>query len=62
MGHRTTRPPGRFKKGPQRPSVFFIVAMLIGLLILAWIFAQATARPVKPKMGTFAAPHVSAFA
>ncbi|MFZ2493139.1 MAG: hypothetical protein WA208_16780 [Thermoanaerobaculia bacterium] len=61
MGHRTTRTPGRYKKGPQRPSTFFLIALLAGLLLLAWLFAMATARPVKPKpLGAFSAPVVVA--
>lgn len=49
MGNRTKRPPGRPKPRANRPSVFFIVALVIGLALLVWMFSKSTASPVRPK-------------
>jgi hypothetical protein len=37
-------------KGEQRgrPSLFFIIAMALGVLLLIWLFGQAVTRPMKP--------------
>ena len=31
-----------------RPSLFFIVAMTLGVLLLVWLFAQGVTRQMKP--------------
>jgi hypothetical protein len=49
MGHRTTHRPGRRPAGPKRPSVFFMIALGIGVILLVWLFAVAVRQPVKPK-------------
>jgi hypothetical protein len=49
MGNRTKRPPGRPKPQASRPSVFFIVALAIGLALLVWMFSQSAGSPAQPK-------------
>ena len=49
MGNRTKRPPGRPKPEASRPSVFFIVALLIGLVLLIWMAWMSTRSPAQPK-------------
>ena len=52
MGNRTKRPPGRPKPESKRPSTFFIVALVIGVAILMWIFSQTATRPSPPPTAT----------
>lgn len=44
MGNRTKRRPGRPKPESGRPSIFFIIALLIGVILLIWMFSKS----VKP--------------
>lgn len=48
MGNRTKRRPGRPKPESGRPSIFFIVALVIGVVILILIFSRAAMNPAKP--------------
>lgn len=47
MGRRTTLRPRQDNKG--RPSTFFLVAIVIGLVLLAWGFIASVRKPAKPK-------------
>jgi hypothetical protein len=49
MGNRTKRPPGRPKQQQGRPSLFFIIALAIGIAVLMWMFAGAVRKPATPK-------------
>lgn len=33
---------------PQRPSIFFIAALAIGIALLVWAFVVAVSRPMTP--------------
>ena len=43
MGRGTTRRPKPKERGG--PSVFFIVALIIGVALLIWVFTQVIGRP-----------------
>ena len=47
MSRRTTRRPGRPKE-QTRPSLFFMVALALGVLLLIWGFLKVISTPVKP--------------
>lgn len=49
MGNRTKRPPGRPKPEANRPSAFFIIALVIGLALLTWMFMQTARTQSEPK-------------
>lgn len=49
MGNRTKRPPGRSRPQANRPSAFFIIALVIGLALLAWMFIQTARTQSQPK-------------
>jgi hypothetical protein len=40
-----------------RPSLFFLIALALGLILLAWVAYEAVSHPVKPpkKTGTASA-------
>jgi hypothetical protein len=38
----------RRKAEPGRPSLFFIIALILGVLLLFWIFAQLITTPMTP--------------
>jgi hypothetical protein len=38
-------PKKRSRSTEQRPSLFFIIALAIGLLMLAWLFVQNARNP-----------------
>ena len=44
MGRGTTRRPK--KKDSGRPSIFFILALTIGIVLLVWAFSQVVRKPV----------------
>lgn len=48
MGRGTTRRPKPKESG--RPSIFFIIALAIGIALLVWAFSQMISKPV-PKRG-----------
>lgn len=50
--HTTTRR----KKAPQAPSKFFIVAILIGVILLFWLVTMAINRPIQTPATSTAAP------
>ncbi|HEY0139768.1 MAG TPA: hypothetical protein VGF48_02670 [Thermoanaerobaculia bacterium] len=53
MGNRTTRKAGpRTKKGTQRPSTFFFIALGIGVLLLVWLMSMAVSQPMSPVQKT----------
>jgi len=43
MGRGTTRRPKRKESG--RPSIFFILALALGIVLLVWAFSQVVRRP-----------------
>ena len=44
MGRGTTRRPK--PKESTRPSLFFIIALLIGIALLVWTFSKVISKPV----------------
>lgn len=48
MGKRTTRRPGR-RAESQRPSLFFMIALALGMILLVWLFVLALSRPMVPQ-------------
>ena len=51
MGRRTTK---RSSKRPSdgRPSIWFFVALGLGIVMLIWIFAEVAMKPVTPPAAT----------
>lgn len=52
MGNRTKAPPGRPKPQKTGPSLFFIIALGIGVLVLVILFIINTSKPQVPPTTT----------
>ncbi|HEX6160702.1 MAG TPA: hypothetical protein VF111_11080 [Thermoanaerobaculia bacterium] len=52
MGNRTTRKPGIRDKGRQRPSLFFFIALGLGVLLVIWLMSMAVSQPMTPVQKT----------
>jgi hypothetical protein len=48
VGRRTTRRPGRAKQ-TNRPSLFFIIALAVGLVLVLSLFIWSLSHAPKPK-------------
>lgn len=48
MGNRTKRAPGRPKPQSSRPSMFFIIALVLGLAFLVWMLSQTGGSVAPP--------------
>lgn len=45
MSRRTTRRPGR-RPTNQHPSIWFFVALGVGLILIIWVYAHVAVKPV----------------
>ena len=54
MGNRTKRRPGRTKPESGAPSIFFIIAMVVGVILLIWMFSRSAVKPIQPPKTTTA--------